>query len=76
MSKSRRRREPSLRAKLQVENTSALIDLLVDVGFREDKPWPENDPESEAILGIVNKISKKLTNRQLKAFQECQNAKK
>ena len=59
-----------LENRIRVSNTTSMIDLVVELGIRESKSWPEDDPESERMLSIINSVSQKLTESHIKTIKE------
>lgn len=57
----------SLETKLQVHNELAMINLLTELGYREDKSWT---PEEDEKLSILLKSAKRLTMYQLEEIEE------
>ena len=52
-----------LRNKLYIMNFTAMIDVIVEAGYREDSGWEDSENEQ---INIISEHAKKLTKKQLK----------
>lgn len=63
-------KETSLESRLKVSNETAFINLLTELGFREDKYWSD---EENHILEKLCKLAKEHTDNQLETIKSCKN---
>ena len=56
-----------LKNRLYIMNFMAMVDTIIEAGYREDKGW--DDSEDEQIL-IISEHAKKLTKEQLKLIKK------
>ena len=54
-----------LKSRLYVMNSMAMIDAIVEAGYREDKGWEESEDEQ---LRIINECARKLTENQFSSL--------
>jgi len=60
-------KETPLNIRLNVINEFAFIDLITELGYREEKAW--TDEENETLSRLMN-LAKKLTLRTLQEIQQ------
>lgn len=56
-----------LETKLKVSNEMAFIDLIVELGYREDKAWTDDEDE---LLSKLMLLAEKHTESQMKYIRE------
>ena len=61
-----RKRSP-LETKLKVSNEMAFIDLIVELGYREDKAWTDEEDE---LLSKLMSLANKHTEDQMKIIDD------
>ena len=61
------KKKTPIKNRLYIMNSMAMIDAIVEAGYREDKGWKESEDEQ---LRIINECAKKLTENQLKLIKK------
>lgn len=56
----------SLKNRLYIMNSLAMVDAIVEAGYRKDVGWSEEENEQ---LAIINDCARKLTESQLKLIE-------
>lgn len=63
-------KKTSLHSRLLALNQLDLIDFLVEIGFRDNKVWTEDEDE---LLMKLNNFALKITNDQLEVIEKFNN---
>ena len=63
------KKEIPLKNRLFITNLTAMIDVIVEGGYREDKSWEGSEGEQ---LHLINECARKLTENQLKLINNVQ----
>jgi hypothetical protein len=51
---------------LEVQNQMAFINLITELGYRENKAWRDDDPEDDRILSMLCKLAADHTSHQMR----------
>ena len=60
-------KEIPLKTRIKISNEMAFINLIVELGYREDKMWTDDENE---LLGKLCSLAQKHTDRILKDIEE------
>jgi len=62
-------KETPLDTRLKVSNQAAFINLITELGFRENKSWDEEDEKDNALLLKLTKLANEHTDNQVKTLR-------
>jgi len=62
-------KEIPLKIRLKVSNEMAFMDLITELGYREDKMWDESDEKDNEIFNKLMKLAREHTEYQMNEIQ-------